>query len=42
MKNICLLKTGGADITPPKRYKTVDIVKAVIDYNKFPVEGLVI
>lgn len=39
MRNIRLLKTGGADTTPPKRYKAVDIVKAVIDYNKFPVEG---
>lgn len=39
MKHIRLLKTGGADNKPPRRYKIVDIVKAVIDYNKFPVEG---
>lgn len=39
MRNIRLLKTGEADNKPPRRFKTVDIIKAVTDYNKFPVEG---
>lgn len=39
INRICMLKTGGADNKPPKKYKTVDIVKAIVDYNKFPVEG---
>lgn len=39
MRNIRLLKTGGANIKPPRKYKTANIIKAVVDYNKFPVEG---
>ena len=39
MRNIHLLKTGGADIKPPRQNKTVDINKANIDCYKFPVEG---
>lgn len=39
MRNIRLLKTGGADNKPPRRFKTVNIIRAVADCNKFPVEG---
>ena len=38
MRNIRLLKTGGANIKPPRKYKNADIVKANIDCYKFPVE----
>ena len=39
MRNIRLLKTGGAIIKPPRKYKKTDIVKADIVCYKFPVEG---
>ena len=39
MRNIRLLKTGGATTKPPRKYKTANIIKVVVDYNKFPVEG---
>lgn len=39
MRNVRLLKTGGADNKPPRQFKTIDIVRAITDYNKFPVEG---
>lgn len=40
MKNIRFLKTGEASVKPPRKYKKTDIIKANIDYYKFPVEGM--
>lgn len=42
MRNIRLLKTGRANIKPPRKYKNADIVKVDIDCYKFPVEEIVI
>lgn len=39
MKYIYFLKTGEANVKPPRQNKTVDINKAVVDCYKFPVEG---
>ena len=37
-----MLKTGGANIKPPRKYKKTDIAKAVVTYYKFPRRGNVI
>lgn len=40
INRVCMLKTGGASIKPPRKYKKVDIVKADIAYYNLPVEGM--
>lgn len=40
INRIRMLKTGGASIKPPRKYKKTDIVKADIAYYNLPVEGM--
>ena len=40
INKIRMLKTGGASIKPPRKYKKTDIVKVIVAYYKFPVEGM--
>lgn len=39
INRVCMLKTGGASIKPPRKYKKTDIAKAIVAYYNFPVEG---
>lgn len=38
INRIRMLKTGGASIKPPRKYKKTDIAKAIVAYYNFPVE----
>lgn len=40
INRIRMLKTGGASIKPSRKYKKIDITKAVVAYYNFPVEGM--
>lgn len=40
INRVCMLKTGGASIKPPRKYKKTDMVKANVAYYNLPVKGI--